>query len=126
MNLPKNTTGDKSFYEYLVWEGIYATIAPLKGLNGNQFTGQEMDWPGSCLATSQQFMSSRANVLQSESAPRRGRKPKTRRKTGAGKKTTTGSHVAEPELAAPGSLTRTKALLLAALRVWELKHRIGD
>jgi len=32
----------------------------------------------------------------------------------------------EPELAAAGSLTRTKALLLAALRVWELKHRIGD
>jgi hypothetical protein len=32
----------------------------------------------------------------------------------------------EPELAAAGSLTRTKALLLAALRVWELKHRISD
>jgi hypothetical protein len=31
-----------------------------------------------------------------------------------------------PHLAAAGSLTRTKALLLAALRVWELKHRIGD
>jgi hypothetical protein len=32
----------------------------------------------------------------------------------------------EPELAPAGSLTRTKALLLAALRVWELKRRIGD
>ena len=25
-----------------------------------------------------------------------------------------------------GTLTRTKSLLLAALRVWELKHRISD
>ena len=28
--------------------------------------------------------------------------------------------------AAAGTLTRTKALLLAALRVWELKHRIRE
>ena len=27
---------------------------------------------------------------------------------------------------AVGTLTRTKSLLLAALRVWELKHRISD
>jgi hypothetical protein len=32
----------------------------------------------------------------------------------------------ERELPAVGTLTRTKSLLLAALRVWELKHRIGD
>jgi hypothetical protein len=30
------------------------------------------------------------------------------------------------ELPAAGTLTRTKSLLLAALRVWELKHRISD
>ena len=38
------------------------------------------------------------------------------------------SSVASPEvtLAAAGSLTRTKALLLAALRVWELKHRVHE
>jgi hypothetical protein len=30
------------------------------------------------------------------------------------------------EPAAVGTLTRTKSLLLAALRVWELKHRIGE
>jgi hypothetical protein len=30
------------------------------------------------------------------------------------------------EPAAVGTLTRTKSLLLAALRVWELKHRIND
>jgi hypothetical protein len=29
-------------------------------------------------------------------------------------------------MAAVGTLTRTKALLLAALRVWELKQRIGE
>jgi len=27
---------------------------------------------------------------------------------------------------AVGTLTRTKSLLLAALRVWELKHRMSD
>jgi hypothetical protein len=30
------------------------------------------------------------------------------------------------EQPAVGTLTRTKSLLLAALRVWELKHRITD
>jgi hypothetical protein len=30
------------------------------------------------------------------------------------------------EQPAVGTLTRTKSLLLAALRVWELKHRISD
>jgi hypothetical protein len=30
------------------------------------------------------------------------------------------------EMPAVGTLTRTKSLLLAALRVWELKHRISD
>jgi hypothetical protein len=44
---------------------------------------------------------------------RRVRKSKARRKS-------------QPELAAAGSLIRTKALLLAALRVWELKNRISD
>ncbi|MEP7014505.1 MAG: hypothetical protein ABI925_03610 [Verrucomicrobiota bacterium] len=50
-----------------------------------------------------------------------------RRKTrGRPRKSGASDHTGDPELAAPGSLTRTKALLLAALRVWELKHRIGD
>lgn len=31
-----------------------------------------------------------------------------------------------PPTAAAGTLTRTKSLLLAALRVWELKHRVGE
>lgn len=49
----------------------------------------------------------------SEPAVRRVRKSKARRKS-------------QPELAAPGTLMRTRALLLAALRVWELKNRISD
>ena len=51
----------------------------------------------------------------------KGRKPKGRPKS-----TASTAAAPEPQLAAAGSLTRTKALLLAALRVWELKHRIGD
>ena len=34
--------------------------------------------------------------------------------------------VTEAPLPAVGTLSRTKSLLLAALRVWELKHRITD
>jgi hypothetical protein len=60
----------------------------------------------------------------SESAARRMRKSKARKPRGRGK-SGSGQAQAEPQLAAPGSLTRTKALLLAALRVWELKRRIG-
>ena len=70
-----------------------------------------------------------ANLPVSETAAKRVRKksaptPHKARKHGrsAKGKATAG----EPQLAAPGSLTRTKALLLAALRVWELKHRISD
>jgi hypothetical protein len=33
---------------------------------------------------------------------------------------------AQKESPAVGTLTRTKSLLLAALRVWELKHRISE
>jgi hypothetical protein len=58
----------------------------------------------------------------SETAARRkskSRRPRARSKTGNG-------HTPEVHIAAAGSLTRTKALLLAALRVWELKHRVGE
>ena len=37
-----------------------------------------------------------------------------------------GHHNVSREPAAVGTLTRTKSLLLAALRVWELKHRISE
>jgi hypothetical protein len=59
----------------------------------------------------------------SESAARR--KSKSRRPRGRAKTSANGAGNV-PHLAAAGSLTRTKALLLAALRVWELKHRVGE
>jgi len=62
----------------------------------------------------------------SESAARRVKKTKARKGRGRPKSSSDQSNGAEPHLAAAGSLTRTKALLLAALRVWELKHRIGE
>jgi uncharacterized caspase-like protein len=49
------------------------------------------------------------------------RKPKGRSRNGSTKPA-----AASPDLPAAGTLARTKALLLAALRVWELKHRVGD
>lgn len=49
----------------------------------------------------------------SEPGARRARRAKARRKT-------------RPEPHAARTLARTKALLLAALRVWELKNRISD
>ena len=46
------------------------------------------------------------------------------RKSTAAKKTTAKAKL--PSSAAPGSLERTRRLLLAALRVWELKQRPRD
>jgi hypothetical protein len=59
---------------------------------------------------------------------RRNRKSKTQRRgrPRSGAATSAAHARPERELAAAGTLTRTKALLLAALRVWELKHRISD
>ena len=64
------------------------------------------------------------HLPMSETA-RRVRKPKAR-KGRVRSKNDAVPPPSEPPLAAAGSLTRTKALLLAALRVWELKHRIGE
>jgi hypothetical protein len=72
-------------------------------------------------------MSSNGQPPTTEPAARRARKSKARRKGRPRKSTASNVQTEdEPELAAAGSLTRTKALLLAALRVWELKHRIND
>jgi hypothetical protein len=49
---------------------------------------------------------------------------KTKARRGRPRKNSAQAIVREP--AAIGTLTRTKSLLLAALRVWELKHRISD
>jgi hypothetical protein len=57
----------------------------------------------------------------SETARRVG---KTKARRGRPRKSGAENVVREP--AAVGTLTRTKSLLLAALRVWELKHRISE
>lgn len=73
-----------------------------------------------------EFMNS-GHLPVSESAARGSRKPKARRGRPRSKSAAhSNGRDAEPQLAAPGSLTRTKALLLAALRVWELKHRVNE
>jgi hypothetical protein len=67
-------------------------------------------------------MNNAGHLPISETARRAG-KPKAKR--GRPRKTN-GSQPVERGLPAVGTLTRTKSLLLAALRVWELKHRITD
>ena len=73
-------------------------------------------------------MNSSGHLPVSEKAARRVRKPKAQRKTRGRGRGNSSTAAAEKERvpAAIGSLTRTKALLLAALRVWELKRRIGE
>jgi hypothetical protein len=72
-------------------------------------------------------MNSSGHLPVSESAARRVRNSKARRKTrGKSKTGPTAQADGHREMAAAGSLTRTKALLLAALKVWELKHRVRD
>ena len=70
-------------------------------------------------------MNGTGHLPVSESAARRVRSSKAKRKQRPKGKGAT-AHGREKEMAAVGSLTRTKALLLAALRVWELKHRIRE
>jgi hypothetical protein len=72
------------------------------------------------------YMDSSGHLPLSESAARSIRKTRAQRKPKRGKRITKGAAVTERPLAAVGTLSRTKSLLLAALRVWELKHRISD
>jgi hypothetical protein len=67
-------------------------------------------------------MNNAGHLPMSEKARRAG-KAKARR--GRPRKNAVQNNSAR-ELPAVGTLTRTKSLLLAALRVWELKHRISD
>lgn len=72
---------------------------------------------------------STAQLTVSESATRRIKKTKgQRRPRGRARngKSSQGTPDPATTMAAAGTLTRTKALLLAALRVWELKHRIHE
>jgi hypothetical protein len=78
-------------------------------------------------AAFQACMNSSGSLPVSESAARRVRKPKGQRRSRTRTKSaTTANSGGEREMAAAGTLTRTKSLLLAALRVWELKHRVGE
>jgi hypothetical protein len=69
------------------------------------------------------IMNNMGNLPCSESAARRVRKPGQRPR---GRPRKASAAEIERHTAPVGSLTRTKSLLLAALRVWELKHRISD
>jgi hypothetical protein len=75
-------------------------------------------------------MNSGGHLPVSESATRRVKKTKGHKRTrGRGRNgKNSGETKTDPAttMAAAGTLTRTKALLLAALRVWELKHRIHE
>ena len=57
---------------------------------------------------------------------RRVKKAQGHKKRGRPRNGKSSAHAYDATMAAAGTLTRTKALLLAALRVWELKHRIHD
>ena len=72
-------------------------------------------------------MDTSGNLPVSESATPRARKAKAQRRarTKAARTTPRASKNGR-ELPAAGTLSRTKALLLAALKVWELKHRVRD
>jgi hypothetical protein len=87
-------------------------------------------WQGSCLVDMgnilnyRDYMNSSAHLAVSGRVRKAKAQKRTRgrpRKTGA-----QGRHEYDTTMAAAGTLTRTKALLLAALKVWELKHRIQD
>jgi hypothetical protein len=72
-------------------------------------------------------MNGTGHLPVSESAARRVRSSKAKRKNRPkGKAVANPQAGGQKEMAAVGSLTRTKALLLAALKVWELKHRIRE
>lgn len=76
-------------------------------------------------------MNSSGHLAVSEAATRRTKKNKAHKRSrnrgrnGKGAPSH-GSHDVGTTMAAAGTLTRTKALLLAALRVWELKHRFHE
>ena len=75
------------------------------------------------------FMNNSGHLAVSEATARRVKKTKAHKRSrnrGRNGKTAQSSGPLETTMAAAGTLTRTKALLLAALRVWELKHRLRE
>jgi hypothetical protein len=75
------------------------------------------------------YMNSSGHLTVSESARRIRKTRAQKRGRGRPRNPKTGAEARkeyDTTMAAAGTLTRTKALLLAALKVWELKHRIHD
>lgn len=76
------------------------------------------------------FMNSSGHLTASHATARRVKKTKAHKRSRGrnGKSSSNAQNTVDPvtTMAAVGTLTRTKALLLAALRVWELKHRIHE
>ena len=72
------------------------------------------------------IMDTSGHLPVSESAAPRGGRAKAQRRARTKTRASTRPAAKERELPAAGTLTRTKSLLLAALRVWELKQRIRD
>jgi hypothetical protein len=71
-------------------------------------------------------MDTSGHLPVSESATPRGGRAKAQRRSRTKTRASTRPAAKERQLPAAGTLTRTKSLLLAALRVWELKHRIRE
>ncbi len=71
-------------------------------------------------------MTSGGDLKVSQAAVRRLPKRKKPKKTKRTPKASAKTAGEEPNRAAVGTLTRTKSLLLAALRVWELKQGIRE
>jgi hypothetical protein len=67
-------------------------------------------------------MNNAGHLPMSEKARRAG---KTKARRGRPRKSNV-QDASVKEMPAVGTLSRTKSLLLAALRVWELKHRISE
>jgi hypothetical protein len=75
------------------------------------------------------FMNNSGHLAVSEATTRRVKKTKAHKRSrnrGRNGKTAQSTSELGTTMAAAGTLTRTKALLLAALRVWELKHRVRE
>ena len=73
------------------------------------------------------FINNSGHLAVSEATARRVKKTKAHKRSrnrGRNGKSAQTSGQFETNMAAAGTLTRTKALLLAALQVWELKHRL--
>jgi hypothetical protein len=71
-------------------------------------------------------MNNAGNLPFSESAARRVQRTTKRPRGRPRKSASTPNAAGTSDLPAVGTLSRTKSLLLAALRVWELKQRVGQ